>query len=173
MVRQKKRKGEIKMISNKLQEAINDQIQAELYSAYLYLAMSTYCEAQNLKGFAHWLKAQHDEETGHAYKFMEHLQDRGGQIVLKTLDAPPTEFGTPVDVFEKVLAHEKHVTDRIHKLYELALAEKDYAAQILLQWFITEQVEEEATAAGILEKLRMIPEKSGALFYMDKELGKR
>lgn len=161
------------MISNKLQEAMNDQIQAELYSAYLYLAMSTYCESQNLKGFAHWLKAQHDEETGHAGKLMEHLLDRGGKVQLKALEAPPVDFGTPVSVFEQVLAHENHVTDRIHKLYETAVAEKDYAAQILLQWFITEQVEEEATASAILEKLRMIPEKSGALFYMDKELGKR
>lgn len=161
------------MISNKLQEAMNDQIQAELYSAYLYLAMSTYCESQNWKGFAHWLKAQHDEETSHAGKLMEHLLDRGGKVQLKTLEAPPVDFGAPVSVFEQVLSHEKHVTDRIHKLYETALAEKDYAAQILLQWFITEQVEEEATASAILEKLRIIPEKSGALFYMDKELGKR
>lgn len=161
------------MISSKLQEAMNDQIQAELYSAYLYLAMSTYCESQNLKGFAHWLKSQHDEETSHAGKLMEHLLDRGGKVQLKALEAPPVDFGTPVSVFEQVLVHEKHVTDRIHKLYETAVAEKDYAAQILLQWFITEQVEEEATASAILEKLRMIPEKSGALFYMDKELGKR
>lgn len=161
------------MINTKVQEAINDQIQAELYSAYLYLAMSAYCEEQNLKGFAHWLKGQHDEETSHAYKFMEHLQDRGGKVVLKAIEAPGTEFGTPVAVFEKVLAHEKYVTERIHKLYELALAEKDYAAQILLQWFITEQVEEEATASAILEKIKMIPEKSGGLFYLDKELGKR
>lgn len=161
------------MITNKLQEAINDQIQAELYSAYLYLAMSTYCESQNLKGFAHWLKAQYNEETSHAEKLMEHLLDRGSRVVLKTLEAPPAEFGTPVEIFEKVLAHEQHVTARIHNLYELAVAEKDYAAQILLQWFITEQVEEEATASSILDKLKMIPEKSGALFYMDKELGKR
>lgn len=161
------------MISNKLQEAINDQIQAELYSAYLYLAMATYCEAQNLKGFAHWLKAQHDEETSHANKLMEHLLDRSGKVQLKTLQAPPDEFGTPVAIFERVLDHEQHVTDRIHRLYELAVEEKDYAGQILLQWFITEQVEEEATASAILEKLKMIPEKSGALFYIDKELGKR
>lgn len=161
------------MISNKMQEAMNDQIQAELYSAYLYQAMSVYCEAQNLKGFAHWLKAQHHEETSHANKLIEHLLDRGGKVQLKALEAPPADFGAPASVFEQVLAHEKHVTECIHKLYEVALAEKDYAAQILLQWFITEQVEEEATASAILEKLKMIPEKSGGLFYIDKELGKR
>ncbi|MCX7780009.1 MAG: ferritin [Negativicutes bacterium] len=161
------------MISTKMQDAINDQIQAELYSAYLYLAMSTYCESQNLRGFAHWLKLQHGEETEHAEKLMDYLLERGGKVVLKAIDAPPAEFGSPLDIFAQVLAHEQHVTERIHKLYELALAEKDYAAQIFLQWFITEQVEEEATAGAILERLRMIPEKSGALLYIDKELGKR
>ena len=161
------------MINAKVQDAINDQIQAELYSAYLYQAMAVYSEAQNLKGFADWLMHQNAEETSHAQKFIEHLLDRGGRVELKTLEAPPVEYGTPVELFEKVLGHEQHVTDRIHKLYELAVAEKDYAAQILLQWFITEQVEEEATASAILEKLRLVPGNSGGLFYIDKELGER
>ena len=161
------------MISKVLEQAINDQIQEELYSAYLYLAMSQYSESKNLKGFAHWLKAQYQEETSHAFKFMEHLQDRNGKVVLKAIEAPPVEYGSPVSVFEKVLAHEQHITDRISKLYELALAEKDYPAQILLQWFINEQVEEEASATFILEKLKLVPENSGGLFYMDKELGGR
>ena len=161
------------MINSTLVQAMNEQIQEELYSSYLYLAMSQYCEGKNLKGFAHWLKAQYNEEVSHAFKLMEHLQDRGGQVVLKAIAAPPVEFGSPVSVFEKVLAHEQHITERIAKLYELALAEKDYPAQILLQWYINEQVEEEASATSILEKLKLIPENSGALFYIDKELGGR
>jgi ferritin len=161
------------MINNKMQEAINDQIQAEFDSAYLYLAMSTYCESQNYKGFAHWLKVQNSEEISHAEKLMDYLKERGGKVVLQAIDAPPVEFGSPLNVFERVLTHEQHVTGHIHKLYEVALAEKDYAAQIFLQWFITEQVEEEASASEIVERLKMIPEKSGALLYIDKELGKR
>jgi ferritin len=161
------------MISTKMQEAINKQVQAEFASAYLYLSMSAYCEAQNLKGFAYWLKTQYQEETAHALKLIDFLAERGGKVVLQAIETPQAEFGTPVQVFEKVLAHEQHVTSLINSLYEIALNEKDYASQIFLQWFINEQVEEEASATEVLEKLKMIPEKSGAIFYIDKELGKR
>lgn len=162
------------MISQKLQDAMNSQIQAELYSAYLYLSMSAYCESKNLGGFAHWMKMQYQEETSHAMKFMDYLQERGGTVALKAIEAPPTEFGTPLEVFEQTLAHEIHVTNLINKLYESALEEKDYAAQIFLQWFINEQVEEEASATAVLERLKIIGDKStGAILYLDKELRKR
>lgn len=161
------------MISNKLQDAINNQIQAEMDSAYIYLAMSVYSESKNLRGFAHWLKTQYTEEMSHAFKLLDYLTERGGTVTLKAIPAPAEEFGTPVEVFEKVLAHEVHVTSLITKLYELAIAEKDYAAQIFLQWFIEEQVEEEGNATAILERLKMIGTSNGSLLYIDKELGKR
>ena len=114
------------MISNKLQDAINNQIQAEMESAQIYLAMSVYSESKNLRGFAHWLKTQYQEETGHAFKLLNYLIERGGVVKLQAIPAPDAEFGTPVQVFEKVLAHEIHITSLINKLYELAIAEKDF-----------------------------------------------
>lgn len=161
------------MISKKMQDAFDNQIQAELASAYLYLAMAAYCEAKNLKGFAHWLKAQYKEETGHAMKIFEYVLERGGQVALKAIEAPPAEFGSPAEVFAKVLAHEQHVTARINSLYELAAAEKDFASHIFLQWFISEQVEEEASASEIIEKMKIAGDKGSALMWIDKELGKR
>ena len=153
---------------------MNNQVQAEFYSAQLYLAMSAYCDSENLKGFAHWLRVQYQEETSHGLKFVDHILERGGGVVLKAVDAPPAKFGTPLKVFEEVLAHEKKVTALINKLYEMAIAEKDYASQIFLQWFVNEQVEEEGNANEILGKLKMIGDKSaGAVLYLDKELKKR
>lgn len=161
------------MISAKMQDALNRQIQAEFQSAYLYLAMSAYCESKNLKGFAHWLKVQYQEETGHALKILNYLLERGGVVELKAIEAPSAEFGSPAEVFEKVLAHEQHVTSLINKLYETAVEEKDLATQVFLQWFITEQVEEEASASDVLERIKMIGDRSSAILYLDKELGKR
>lgn len=161
------------MIGDKMQDAFNSQIQAEFASAYLYLAMAAYCEAKNLPGFAHWLKRQYQEENGHAMKMYEFLLERGGRVKLQVLDAPPADYGSPVDIFSKVLTHEQHVTAAIYRLYETAVVEKDYASQVFLQWFVSEQVEEENSAAAILEKLKMLPDKTGALLFIDKELGKR
>lgn len=161
------------MISAKLQKAINNQIQAEMYSANLYLAMSGQCMSKNLKGFANWLRVQYQEETMHALKFVDYILERGGELNLQQIDALPAEFGKPVEIFEKILAHEQHVTDLINKLYEVAVAEKDVAAQIFLQWFVTEQVEEEASASEVLEQLRMIGDENSGLFYLDKELAAR
>lgn len=161
------------MISAKLQKAINNQIQAEMHSANLYLSMSGYCMSQNLKGFSNWLRVQYQEETEHALKLLDYLLERGGEVELQAIEAPPTQFGKPVEVFEKVLAHEEHVTSLINKLYEVAVEEKDVAAQIFLQWFITEQVEEEASAGDILAQLRMIGDKIGGVFFLDKELAGR
>lgn len=161
------------MLSKKMQEAFNTQIQAEQASSYLYLSMAVYCEAKNFKGFGHWLKVQYQEENGHAMKMVDYVLERGGSVALKTIEAPPVEFGSPLNVFEKVLSHEQQVTAAINKLYEVALEEKDYASQAFLQWFINEQVEEEASANEIVEKIKFIGDKGGGIIYLDKELGKR
>ena len=162
------------MLSKKMQDLMNSQIQAEFYSAQLYLAMSAYSESENFKGFANWLKVQYNEETSHGMKFLQYIQERGGKVELKGIDAPPAKFGSMLELFEEVLVHEKKVTGLINKLYETAISEKDYASQIFLQWFISEQVEEEANATEIVAKLKMIGDKSpGGLFYLDKALGKR
>lgn len=161
------------MINQKMQDAINSQIQAEFYSAYLYLSMSAYCESKSLKGFANWLNVQYQEETSHATMLLNYLIERGGKVRLDTIDAPPSEFGTVVEMFEKVLTHEQHVTSLINKLYEVAVNEKDFAAQIFLQWFINEQVEEEASVGEVLDKLSVIGEKTVDILYLDKELSTR
>jgi len=161
------------MLAKKVQDALNNQIQAEMASGYLYLAMAAYCEGMNLKGFGHWLRAQYNEEVGHAMKMFDYVIERGGQVVLQAIEAPPAEFGSPAEVFAKVLAHEQHVTARINALYELAVAEKDYATQIFLQWFISEQVEEEGSAGEIIERMKLAGDKGSALVWLDKELGKR
>ncbi|MGD8474238.1 MAG: ferritin, partial [Anaerolineae bacterium] len=130
-------------LSKKMQDAINEQIREELASAYIYLSMAAYCESINLQGFAHWMQAQSNEEMEHAMKFYGYVNERGGRVVLGALEQPPIEFDGPVDVFEKTLAHEQYITDRIHKLYALAVEENDYASLGILQWFVDEQVEEE------------------------------
>lgn len=162
------------MLSKKMLSQMNDQIQAELYSAYLYLSMALYCESENLKGFASWLRVQYAEETEHAMKFVGFIEERGGEVALQAIEAPPVKFGSMLKLFEEVQGHEKKITALINKLYETALEEKDYASQIFLQWFINEQVEEEANAAQIVATLKMMGDKSpGSLFYLNKELGKR
>ena len=161
------------MISQKMTDAINDQIKAEYESAYLYLAMSAYLEAKNLKGMAHWMKKQCKEEAEHAEKFMEHLYERGARVVLEAIAKPAVEFGAPLDVFKAVLKHERLVTDRINKLMDLAREEKDYASQSMLTWFIDEQVEEEANADDIVNKFEFLGDSSASTYMLDKELGAR
>ncbi len=153
--------------------ALNDQLNHELYAAYLYLSMAAYLEQNNLPGFGHWMKVQSQEEVGHAMKFYNFILDRGGKVTLKTVAQPPAEFDSPLDIFKKALAHEQKVTGLINKLYELALSEKDYPAQVMLQWFIDEQVEEEKSASEIIAKLEMIGDSKSSLLYLDSELGKR
>ena len=160
-------------ISDALTKAINDQIQKEWYSSYLYLAMAAQFEADNLAGFAHWMKAQADEEREHGMRHFKYLVDRGGRVVLGAIDKPPADFGKPVQVFEKVLEHEQYVTASINSLYELALKEKDYPTQGELQWFIKEQVEEENIAEDILRQLQMIGDHPHFLLMMDRKLGER
>ena len=161
------------MISKKVQKALNDQVQAEFYSAYMYLAMSTSFAEQSLSGIAHWFKVQYEEENTHAHKIIDYIIERGGKVELKEIKAPGTDFGSPLAVFEKALSHEQHVTSLINKLYELAVEEKDYATQVFLQWFITEQVEEEDSVGEIVEQMKRIPENSAALFYFDQKLAAR
>ncbi len=161
------------MIGKKMQKAISDQITAEFYSSYLYLAMSAWCETQNLKGFAGWMRIQSEEEKEHAFKLFDYLVNRGGSVMLGALEAPPGDFDSVQDVFEKTLAHEKEVTASIHKLNEMAMQEKDYATSTHLQWFITEQVEEEASAEEILNQIKMVEGRPGSLFYIDRHVGKR
>lgn len=161
------------MLSKAMQDAINEQIKNELYSSYLYLAMSAYCEANNLPGFAHWLRVQSQEEIEHAMKFFGFVNERGGRVVLEAIDKPPVEFESPVKIFEETLNHERKVTAMINSLYELALEEKDYASQVMLHWFIDEQVEEEANASYILDTLKAVGEKGQALVMLDRELAKR
>lgn len=161
------------MISKKVQKALNDQVQAEFYSAYMYLGMSLSFAEQSLNGIAHWFKVQYDEENIHAHKIIDFIVERGGKVELKEIKAPGSDFGSPLAAFEKSLEHEQYVTSLINKLYELAMEEKDYATQVFLQWFITEQVEEEDSVGEIVEQMKRIPENSAALFYFDQKLAAR
>jgi ferritin len=161
------------MLSAAMQKAINEQINKELYSSYLYLSMAAYFEGQNLPGFANWMYVQEGEEREHGKKFYEYLVDRGAKVELKAIAAPATTWKSSLDVFKQVQKHEAAVTASINALYELALSEKDYASQIMLQWFITEQIEEEKNAAEIVQKLEMIEAKGTAVLMLDHELGHR
>lgn len=161
------------MISQKMQDAINEQIKNEFYSAYLYLSMSAHFEANNLPGFANWMRVQYGEEMVHALKLYDHMIERGGRIKLLAIPEPQSEWSTSLEVFNQVLEHEQHVTSLIHKLYETALEENDYAAQVMLHWFINEQVEEEKSATDIIGMLKLIDARGTAVLMLDKQLGKR
>ncbi|MEX0927878.1 MAG: ferritin [Balneolales bacterium] len=160
-------------MNEEIQQIINDQIQAELQSAYDYLAMSAFFEEQSLEGFAHWMKKQWEEETEHAMKFYRHLLARNGHVELKSLKQPSVSFNSPLDVFRKALAQEQKITIFIHDMYERAVGDKDYALQQLLLWFIEEQVEEEDAARSIIDQLEMIGDSRSGLFLLDKELKQR
>jgi len=161
------------MLSGTIQKAINEQIKNEFYSAYLYLAMSAHFEAANLPGFARWTRMQAQEETEHAMKLFDYVNDTGGRVTLQALEQPPVEFGAPLKVFEAILEHEKKVTGMIHNLYAAAVKENDFATQVMLHWFIEEQVEEEKNAGAIVEQLKMAEEHKGILVNIDHHVGKR
>lgn len=161
------------MISHNLQDAINEQIKYELYSAYMYLAMAAYCSDRNLTGFAKWMRMQAQEEVGHAMRFYDFLIERGGRVVLQPIDQPSAEYGTALDVMERSLEHERFVTSRIDALYDLALEENDRPAQVQLQWFITEQVEEENSIDEIVQRMKTFGTDGPALLMLDSQLGSR
>jgi len=157
----------------KIQEAINNQIREEFYSGYLYLSMAAYCGAKTLNGFENWFRVQAQEERDHALGFYNYMLERGGEVKLQALDQPPSSFKGPLELFEAALKHEKHITGKINELFELAANEKDFAFQSFLKWYIDEQVEEEATASEMIDKVKMVGEKGEALYMLDQELGAR
>ncbi|MGA2254753.1 MAG: ferritin [Thermoguttaceae bacterium] len=161
------------MLKANVQEALNNQINGEIASTYLYLSMTAYFETKNFHGLAKWMEVQAREEWSHAMKIFGHVNERGGRVILKQIDAPPSEWKSVLDVFEHTLSHELKVTEKIHALVKLATSESDYATLAFLQWFVSEQVEEEAQTTSIVEKLKLMGEGNIGLFILDGELGKR
>jgi len=161
------------MISKKMEKAINEQINAELYSGYLYLSMAAYFDSINLPGFSVWMKVQAKEEYKHAMKFYEHIADRLGTVTMKGIEQPKTAWKSPLDAFEEVFAHEQKVTSLINKLVDIAAGEKDNAASVMLNWFVNEQIEEEKSADEIVQILRRIKDSAQGLIMLDRELAKR
>jgi len=161
------------VISKTIQAAVNDQINAELYSSYLYRAMAAYFDSLNLPGFAAWMKVQAKEEEAHAQRFNAFIVERGGRVILKAIAEPPAAWKSPLDAFSAAYTHEQHITDRINKLVALADKQADPATTVMLAWFVNEQVEEENNARTIVEQLKMIKDSAGALFMLDHQLGKR
>jgi ferritin len=161
------------MISRTMQDALNHQINLEQYSAQLYLAMGAHCDALGFKGFARWLRVQAGEETAHAVMLIDFVLDRRGKLELQPVAAPPREFGGVIQVFEQTLEHEMGVTQKINALFELARSEKDYASEIKLQWYVSEQVEEEANVGQAVDHLRAVGDQGGGIWYLDSRMGKR
>ena len=161
------------MIKKEVLAAINEQINAESYSAFLYLSMSAYFEEMGLSGFGHWMKIQYQEEAAHALKFFNYLTERNGKVVLKAIAQVPVDFEGIVDIFEKTLAHENHVTELIDHLMDVAVAANDHATQSFLKWFVDEQVEEEANVEKILATLKLINGQGNGIFMMDREMNMR
>jgi len=161
------------MIPQSVLKALNQQIQKELFSAYYYLSMSAHFRSANLAGFAHWMRKQYEEETSHAMKIFDFIVERGGRVQLEAIEKPEGEFKSPLDIMQLVLEHEKKVTASINAVYELAVKEKDYPTQIMLEWFIKEQVEEERSAEDTLNMLRMIGDAPAGLLMLDRQLASR
>ncbi len=161
------------MISKAMQDAINEQINKEMFSSYLYLSMAAHFEGKNLPGFGNWLRIQAAEENEHAMKLYDFLLERGGKVELKAIAAPKVDWASAMEAVKEVLAHEQLVTKSIHDLYEVALKEKDYATQVMLHWFIEEQVEEEANAGAILDDMQRIEAHDTAILMLDHRLAKR
>ncbi len=161
------------MLKQTMQDALNEQINAELYSGYLYLAMAAYFASVNLKGMATWMRVQEQEERFHALKFYDYLVERGGTVRLAAIAAPELSWASPLAAFEAAYAHEQKVTARINALVDLAIKEGDHATNSFLQWYVTEQVEEEASADGVVQQLKLGGDNSSALFMIDRELAAR
>jgi ferritin len=158
------------MLSEKMVAALNGQINKEMYSAYLYMDMSAHCTYEGLDGFANWFMVQYQEEMTHAMKIYDYVNDQGGKVVLEAIEKPPESFGTPLEMFEATLKHEQFITKSIYDLVTLSNEEKDYATQIFLQWFVTEQIEEEANDNELIAKLKLIGDDGNGLYMLDKEL---
>jgi len=161
------------MISDKIQQAFNEQINRELYSAYLYLSMAAYFQSINLQGCANWMNCQVQEELVHAMKFYNFINERNGAVVLAALEAPPTRWDSPMAVFQDANSHERKVTSMINNLVDLAIEERDHASNAFLQWFVTEQVEEEASTDQVVQKLKLAGQDGSGLFMIDQELAAR
>jgi ferritin len=161
------------MLSKKMQDALNVQINAELFSAYMYLAMTAYFEAENLRGFANWMRVQASEEMTHAMKFYDFINERNGRVILGPIQGPPSEWHSPLDVFEGAYEHEQEVTGMINRLMDLSTQESDHATQSFLKWFVDEQVEEESNAYNVIQDLKRVAESAHGLFMLDRELGQR
>ena len=161
------------MISKNMEEALNEQVNAELYSSYLYLSMESFFKSQNLNGFANWMRIQTQEEVMHATKIYDFINERGGRVLLKAIEGPQTEWDSTLAVFKAVYEHEQKVTGLINNLVDLAITEKDHATNSFLQWFVNEQVEEESTADEIVQQLKMVENAPGGIFMFDRELGQR
>jgi ferritin len=161
------------MLNEKVQEELNKQLNAELYSSYLYLSMSAYFQSLNLSGFANWMRVQAQEELMHAVKFYDFINERDGRVTLKPVDGPPSEWVSPLTAFEHVYEHEQKVTGLINDLVNLAIGERDHATNIFLQWFVSEQVEEEASANDVVQRLKLLGDDKSGLFMLDRELAQR
>jgi ferritin len=161
------------MISKIMEEALNEQLNRELFSSYLYLSMATYFDANSFVGMAQWMKLQSEEEHIHSMKFFDFLQKIGGRVVLEQIDKPQLDWKSPQQAFEEALKHEEFITKNINDLTDLAIAERDHSTKTFLQWYVDEQVEEEATANEIVEKFKLIGDSRSGLYMLDQELGKR
>ncbi len=161
------------MLSSKVQEALNRQVNAELYSSYLYLSMVAHLEAKNFRGMAQWMRVQSGEETTHGMKIYDYILERGGGVTLTQIDAPKTSWASPVELFEDAYAHEQKVTAMINGLMDLVIAEKDHAGHDFLEWFVTEQVEEESNAQAIVEQLKLVGDSGVGVYMIDQQLGQR
>ena len=161
------------MISEKMTEALNEQVNREVYSAYLYMSMSAHCNQEGLKGFANWFMVQYHEEMFHAMKIYEYIQRQGAQVKLGAVQAPPASFESPLEMFIQTLAHEQFITASINDLMELAITEKDHATQIFLEWYVTEQVEEEENDNDMIAQLKLIDGNPQGLLMLDRELAGR
>lgn len=161
------------MLNPKMQEALNEQINAELFSSYLYLSMSAYFESQSMPGMANWMRVQAQEELTHAMKYYAYVNERDGRVKLGPVDGPRTEWSSPLEVFEEVLKHELKITGLINRLVKLAYEESDFATHSFLQWFVNEQVEEEAAARLVLDRLRLVGDNGAAMYMLDNELAQR
>ena len=161
------------MMSERMATAINEQINAEFYSAFLYLSMAAQLEEMNLPGFAHWMRVQKDEEEFHAMKFLDYLVSRQARVLLKEITAPPVGWDSPLEIFEAAYKHEQHVTSLINGLVKVAMEEGDFASLQMLQWFVNEQVEEEDNTSTIRDKIKMVQDAPGGMYMLDQELAAR